>query len=178
MGPKSRVNHYNQSTNTPQSVSTYGTNAYKEQFLWFIHPINTTLSPKNDWNNKNPPQGVLCIIEVLHHFLPKTHAIFLGKISQLTLIWQPQKASMEESKYLRRLGPSTQLQPTGICLAAVVGFFWSTKWRIRVYTYIFICKQYMPIRLITYTLISFHYNYVNSLLGLFLFARYSLWRNT
>lgn len=48
----------------------------------------------------------------------------------------------------------------------------------RVYTYIFICKQYMPIRLITYTLISFHYNYVNSLLGLFLFARYSLWRNT
>ena len=63
----------------------------------------------------------------------KNHAIFLGKISQLTLIWQQQKASMEESKYLRRLGPSTTqfLMPTGsCCLAGAVGFFRSTKWRI------------------------------------------------
>ena len=79
----------------------------------------------------------------------KNHAIFLGKISQLTLIWQQQKASMEESKYLRRLGPSTTqfLMPTGsCCLAGVVGFFRSTKWRIHrkhmciyILRYIYIC---------------------------------------
>ena len=167
MGPKSRVNHYNQSTNTPQSVSTYGTNAYKEQFLLFIHPINTTLSPKNDWNNKNPPQGVLCIVS-LKFF--KNHEIFLGKVSQLTLIWQPHKASMEESKYLRRLGPSTQLKPTGSCVAAdsvldpqSAGYIGNT--RVYTYIYIFICKQYMTK---AYTPISFYYMLILSWVFFFL----------
>ena len=83
----------------------------------------------------------------------KNHAIFLGKISQLTLIWQQQKASMEESKYLRRLGPSTTqfLMPTGsCCLAGVVGFFRSTKWRIHrkhmcIYIYLDIYIYYIYI---------------------------------
>ena len=176
MGPKSRVNHYNQSTNTPQSVSTYGTNAYKEQFLLFIHPINTTLSPKNDWNNTHPPQGVLCIIEVLQKSWDFSWQNFSTHID----------STASKGQYGREQIPSTPgsfdslKMPTGICLfAAVVGFLDPQSGgyigNTRVYIHIYIGKQYMTK---AYTLISFHYNHVNSLLGLFLFARYSLWRNT